>query len=84
MSSDFSEYLQVIQNETISRKLLVEDTMSHTDRLSEYSYIPTLVLVLCGRTYCYDVKLTCLAKDLIFFGECTAVNIEEHEGRMPG
>lgn len=35
--SDFSECLQIIQNETISRKILVEDTMSHTDRSSEYS-----------------------------------------------
>jgi hypothetical protein len=45
------------------------------------AYIPTLVLVLCGRSYCHDVKLTCLAKNL-FFDECT-VTIAKHEGRMP-
>jgi hypothetical protein len=32
--------------------------------------------------HCYGAKLTCLTKDMVFFNECTAVNVPKFEGVM--
>jgi hypothetical protein len=41
-----------------------------------------LLKVLCGKVCCHDTKFTCLAKDCIFFDECTAINIPKLYGSL--
>lgn len=77
-SSHCSEYFQMIQNETISRKCLLSGIWKSNKGTDQVSAVDVLILLVvirpktalqecCWEVQCHDVKSTCLAKGMVAF-----------------
>jgi hypothetical protein len=73
----------VIQSDIISRRSVVLDKLIKSRRTNQKIIMDVVVLVLrshitevlCGKAHSHDKESPCLANCLVFFIECTTINI---------